>query len=178
MRCQCHSVMLSFCLICICALVITDNEYFASIWRIFQYGGLYFLSSRPQTDAQIFSFQEFLRESRIHGFLSCWINKAAPSGHNFTLCLAVRMDVFFLWCWLLDMLGNKTFHRVLLTFRQSTKYFSKSLGDYQSTFWQILDWLLCVFVFLGQQWLLFFLTLQWMPFLPSLLLLLNLDHWP
>ncbi len=67
--------------------------------------------------------------------------------HTNTPCLTVGM-MFFLWNAVLFYArcnGTHTFQKVQLLSHQSTEYLSKSLGDNQDIFWQMLDKPLCSF---------------------------------
>ncbi len=94
-----------------------------------------------------------------------------------TTTLPPRLTVgmmFFLYemlCWFYARCNwTHTFQEVQLLSHQSTEYLAKSLGDYQDIFWQVWDETLCSFSIssgfcLG--------TLPWMPFLPSLFLIVE-----
>lgn len=123
--------------------------------------------------------QDFLVESRIHGSINpskssrSWSSKAAPDHHINTTIFDCWYDVLFLKCcvtFTTDVTGRKPSKKVQLLSLQSTEYFPKSLGDHQDVFCQKCDEPLCSFssavVFtLG--------TLPWMPFLPSLFLMVE-----
>ncbi len=98
-------------------------------------------------------------------------SSSRPSHYHHYVWLLVWCSFYEMLCWFyVRCNGTHTLQKVQLLSHQSTEYLPKSLGDNQYIFWQMWDGAF-VFFLVSSGFCLG--TLPWMPFLPSLFLIVE-----
>ncbi len=121
--------------------------------------------------------QDVLIECRIHGSINyeksyrSWSCKAASDHHTTTTMFECWCSFYEMLCWFYARFnGTHTFQNVKLLFHRSTEYLHKSLGDNQYIFVANVRRAFLYFLVSNGFWL---GNLPWIPFLPSLFLIVE-----